>query len=799
MHYYLLLLTGLFIGTVSSLAQGCPLGEVEVSVEITADTWTALETSWVLSDRDDVLMASGSDTGTSICLPANTCLMFSISDDFGDGIVQGGGYKVYLDNVLVTEGDNFGYFTSIEFGDCPDASSCYFAMPTELDEVYTSNLADAWFSFIPSETGRYRLSTCNETSLCNTTLWVYDYCQGLDWDDTQEGAIYYTSTGCTDGKAALEGQFTPGQEYFIRIGDNDDSCADQSIQLAITYLGAVVGCTDITACSYDPLATENDPSTCFYAGDPACPSNSGPDLVVLEGALFDDMSLGTIENSDACYIEEGCLLGYGTRHILEFTTHIKNIGDLDYYIGETPANTSLSDEQWEWDVCHGHWHYEGYAEYLLFDATGREMPAGFKNGFCVMDLECSDGGTATYGCGVQGISAGCGDIYGKGLSCQWIDITDVPDGSYTLVVRVNWDNSPDGLGNYELNHTNNWAQVCIDITRDIDGVPSLNKYLCAPYTDCLGVAFGDTQPDCTGVCGGNTLAGDMNFDNAYTADDVIIYASGILNESMPVNSCNDLNSDGLLTAHDAALAISCIVQELGEHNHSDNTHNHCSFPVANVQNLSPAYFSIAANNISEKYIDIAVETPNNYILAYEMEVYGITMTNVENLVPNDFAGDLMHNPSTGKILALSVGESPLSRYIDSTPFLRIYYSEITEPYVCIGVSSVVNHNYEQIIGNFSEPCLEADVFSNVLQQIAPSSSLAVQCSPHPIRTESQFSFVNPHGLPHHLYITDIYGSVVRSYPNISRGVNIKKGTLSPGIYLYTLVGSTKTMGKLLIQ
>ena len=65
----------------------------------------------------------------------------------------------------------------------------------------------------------------------------------------------------------------------------------------------------------------------------------------------------------------------------------------------------------------------------------------------------------------MGISAGCGDIYSSGLSCQWIDVTDVPDGQYRLVVRVNWDYAPDALGHYETNTDNNWGVVCIEIDR----------------------------------------------------------------------------------------------------------------------------------------------------------------------------------------------------------------------------------------------------------------------------------------------------------------------------------------------
>ena len=94
-------------------------------------------------------------------------------------------------------------------------------------------------------------------------------------------------------------------------------------------------------------------------------------------------------NQTDCYIEEGCLNGFGTRELIRFTTHIKNIGELDYYIGTTSQANQTG--QFEWGECHNHWHYKGYAKYDLFTMDGALIPIGFKNGFCVMDLECSDG------------------------------------------------------------------------------------------------------------------------------------------------------------------------------------------------------------------------------------------------------------------------------------------------------------------------------------------------------------------------------------------------------------------------
>ena len=235
-------------------------------------------------------------------------------------------------------------------------------------------------------------------------------------------------------------------------------------------MSPVQGCTDNTACNFNPIA-ESDDGSCIYPGDPDCVN--GPDLLVMpfEGSMY----LQAYENEDGCAIEEGCLTGYGDRSIIRFDTWIKNVGNVDYFIGSVSDNEETN--QFEWDMCHNHWHYKGYAEYVLFDSDGQIIPVGFKNGFCVMDLECSGddelgvpAGNYTYGCSVMGISAGCGDIYGSGLSCQWIDITNVPDGEYTFVVRTNWDQDPDVMGNIELSYENNWEQTCIGVFTNDDGV-----------------------------------------------------------------------------------------------------------------------------------------------------------------------------------------------------------------------------------------------------------------------------------------------------------------------------------------
>ncbi|MFT5459408.1 MAG: hypothetical protein ACI9K2_005919, partial [Myxococcota bacterium] len=115
----------------------------------------------------------------------------------------------------------------------------------------------------------------------------------------------------------------------------------------------------------------------------------------------------------------------------------------------------------------GHYHFTEYARYDLRDlATGEVLPIGAKAGFCVMDLgvydeEISGGSCEWYHCGNQGISSGCYDIYHNSLQCQWIDVTDMADGDYEIIVTTN----PVGLIP-ELDLSNNTATVQVNMSGD---------------------------------------------------------------------------------------------------------------------------------------------------------------------------------------------------------------------------------------------------------------------------------------------------------------------------------------------
>ncbi len=164
---------------------------------------------------------------------------------------------------------------------------------------------------------------------------------------------------------------------------------------------------------------------------------------------------------------EGCASASSDIDILRFAGTTNNLGPADVVVGDpgcpdcdtNPLALCVNPNF----ICapadgHGHGHYQNFASYELLDETGQYVVAqGHKQGFCLRDTSCSFG-SAKYDCDFQGLTAGCSDVYGRTLGCQYIEITGVPGGNY--LVRMTTD--PLDLFE-EADETNNSHEVPVTI------------------------------------------------------------------------------------------------------------------------------------------------------------------------------------------------------------------------------------------------------------------------------------------------------------------------------------------------
>lgn len=693
----------------------CPAGQKRVRIDIFHDSYPG-ETSWTLKNASTGATLASGTTSSSVCVPQGTCMVFRINDSANDGIWHNsygyGQYFVWFDGALVKQGGQFGSFEETTFN-CPAGFACSTAVPITLAPLsgsypqtlatVTTDFLEKWYTFTPPQSGQYQITTCGPNS-CDTRLWVYDMaCSSIVLSDGVEGATFADDNdgGCGP-QAVINANMPGGTLHRLRVGHNaaTASCGS-AITFSIIYMGPVVGCMNAQSCNFNPLATIPCADCCLPWGNPNCPA--GPDLVMNQNRLRNTLSLSTVNITDNCAPVEGCVRALGQRYVLRFATRIDNIGTTDYYIGSPTSQPQM----FSYNNCHGHAHYEGYADYILFDQAGNAIPVGFKNGFCVIDVGCSPGSTGQYGCSNMGISKGCYDEYGTGTTCNWIDITDVPDGTYTLVLRTNWQNAPDALGRYELSIANNYAQACITITRNAQGVPSFSQVTnCPTWTDCLGQPYGDARLDCNGVCNGTTRTGDLTGEGQRNQADAMQYVQRILGNDISPTPCNDLNADNRITVTDAALMVNAYAQQATHDagNHVLHYHPWFDFPRGWVSTDDLVELSLANLDPVAKTVDVLIRNPSCRVLGYEFNLSGLTIQSAVNLAPN-LVGDIAIGTSLGgtKVIGISYLDTSLVKNSAFVPLVRINYLSLTGGQICISsiddiVNSAANNTLTAVVG-----------------------------------------------------------------------------------------------------
>lgn len=255
-------------------------------------------------------------------------------------------------------------------------------------------------------------------------------------------------------------------------------------------------------------------------------------------------------------VAEGCAEAATGVDLLRLGVKSRNVGTADFVIGPPGCPSPCTDHPLE--VCgnpsficspaqgHNHGHYTDYARYELLDETGQTVVVGHKQGFCLKDgYDAGPCPNYQFDCNNQGISKGCADLYESTLGCQYLDITGVPAGNYTLRAVVD---PFDRIS--ELTKTNNVSTVSVTIPPHACSAPAVIPPGGGTFT---GTTAGTST--LTGGCGASTnvspetvfawtpgASGTATIDTcdaAATAFDTVLYVREAACRGGAQLACND--------------------------------------------------------------------------------------------------------------------------------------------------------------------------------------------------------------------------------------------------------------------
>lgn len=216
--------------------------------------------------------------------------------------------------------------------------------------------------------------------------------------------------------------------------------------------------------------------------------------VVPEGALLPDLGMAPLTNFRIERKPRG-------ERWLRFSTVIVNVGAGPFEVHGSPdglggwdvdqriwdgswwtSHPTAADMYWSGDG-HNHMHVWELQEYVLVSQNGPERRYGEKDGFCFWDNyrynltlpgapanpvytgsnSCQHDGTV-----VMGLSVGWGDEYPYYLVDQYINISGLPAGEYTVTATADW---ADWF--VEANNANNSTTARIRLSKN--GVTVLDR------------------------------------------------------------------------------------------------------------------------------------------------------------------------------------------------------------------------------------------------------------------------------------------------------------------------------------
>jgi hypothetical protein len=234
-------------------------------------------------------------------------------------------------------------------------------------------------------------------------------------------------------------------------------------------------------------------------GDPA------PDLRISIGSTA-NASAGRLvhQTRDAqCYLDDACLdtrvSGALTRTFVVLHINISNVGDAPFDMGAPPDSTADNSTFWWYSTCRQLWSgVHITTELLLADGSFTVVQSAYgvpRVAFVLHDEVCvpptSGQPVFTPSSTQRGLSVNCSASQRDcSTDCQWVELTSVPGGDYTVRATLNTS----GTGILESRYDNNVAylNITVPVAADKPALESCHEgaaVWASVLTSALGICY----------------------------------------------------------------------------------------------------------------------------------------------------------------------------------------------------------------------------------------------------------------------------------------------------------------------
>jgi hypothetical protein len=166
---------------------------------------------------------------------------------------------------------------------------------------------------------------------------------------------------------------------------------------------------------------------CSALATSECPA---PDLTLAFPADFQARFENVLFDASDCRLQK-CVGGQGPRRLLRFPLDVVNRGT-------GPAIVALRDAPGVRQVaCDGSLFLDDFLRYEIFDAESVRRASGTGDVGMSCQLGFMAQSTSPFDCETLGLEAHSYRSYSSEMDCQWVDVTTLPPGQYTLRVSVN--------------------------------------------------------------------------------------------------------------------------------------------------------------------------------------------------------------------------------------------------------------------------------------------------------------------------------------------------------------------------